>query len=50
MRKLLAAVSKLPGQGAPMAVSEPRAKRAPPSDITPQDMGLPQIWDLPDVL
>ncbi|GLI64319.1 hypothetical protein VaNZ11_007546 [Volvox africanus] len=49
IRTLLAAVSKLPGGVS--AVPEPKHReRGPILDITPQDMGLPHLFDLPDVL
>ncbi|GLC45454.1 hypothetical protein PLESTM_001736400 [Pleodorina starrii] len=49
VRKLLAAVSKVPG--GVTAVPEPKHReRGPIPDVTPQDMGLPHLFDLPDVL
>ncbi|EFJ50786.1 hypothetical protein VOLCADRAFT_88659, partial [Volvox carteri f. nagariensis] len=49
VRKLLAAVSKLPGGVS--AVPEPKHReRGPIPDVTPQDWGLPHLFDLPDVL
>ncbi|KAG2429155.1 hypothetical protein HYH02_014190 [Chlamydomonas schloesseri] len=53
VRKLLAAVSRLSSSTGVSAVGEAkphRADRGPIPDITPQDMGLPHLFDLPDVL
>ncbi|KAG2446348.1 hypothetical protein HXX76_000935 [Chlamydomonas incerta] len=51
VRKLLAAVSRLSSSTGVSAVPEPKHRdRGPIPDITPQDMGLPHLFDLPDVL